>query len=67
MIPYHTVFLKFKCGCCAYLGKCLTPLSEKVTSKGLDQERPGMYTIQIIFPEVGLDEKTLAMQISEAK
>lgn len=41
--------------------------SAKREGKGLDQERPGMYTIQNIFPEVGLDEKTLAMQISEAK
>jgi hypothetical protein len=65
MIPYHTVFLKFKCGCCAYLGKCSTPLSEK--GRGLTRRDQECITIQNIFPEVELDEKTLAMQISEAK
>jgi hypothetical protein len=65
MVPYNTVFLKFKCGCCAYIGKCPTPLSEKV--RGLTSRVQECITIQNIFPEVGLDEKTPTMQISEAK
>jgi hypothetical protein len=48
-----------------YLGKCSTPLSEKV--RGWTRIDQKCDTIQNIFPEVGLDEKTLAIQISEAK
>jgi len=40
--------------------------SGKREGKGLNQEKECI-TIQNIFPEMELDEKTLAMQISEAK